>query len=140
MQVDRSQGFPRTGYLVPARDAPGVLPDVESSWDAAVAVAAVPPATPAGPPPRTADRRVRLPRATPAGDPGAPYAFHTDQDGLDGSYIGSQRLKIEDRSFQKVKNQVLGPKISFLRSSPQPKRLLNISRPSPPPSRRNFHI
>ena len=29
-----------TGYLIPARDGPGALPDVESSWDAAVAVAA----------------------------------------------------------------------------------------------------
>ena len=27
------------GYLIPARDGPGALPDVESSWDA-VAVAA----------------------------------------------------------------------------------------------------
>ena len=31
----------RTGYLLPARDGPGALPDVESSWDAAVAAAAV---------------------------------------------------------------------------------------------------
>ena len=37
----RSEGFPRTGYLVPARDAPGVLPDGESCWDVAVVVAAV---------------------------------------------------------------------------------------------------
>ena len=28
----------RTGYLLPARDGPGALPDVESSWDAAAAV------------------------------------------------------------------------------------------------------
>ena len=33
----------RTGYLLPARDGPGALPDMDSSWDvaAAVAVAAV---------------------------------------------------------------------------------------------------
>ena len=36
---NRSEGFPRTGYLVPARDAPGVSPDGESSWDAAAAAA-----------------------------------------------------------------------------------------------------
>ena len=30
----------QTGYLIPARDGPGALPDVESSWDAAVAAAA----------------------------------------------------------------------------------------------------
>ena len=29
----RSDGFPRTGYLVPARNIPGVLPDGESCWD-----------------------------------------------------------------------------------------------------------
>ena len=29
----------RTGYLLPARDGPGALPDVESCWDAVVAVA-----------------------------------------------------------------------------------------------------
>ena len=32
----------RTGYLLPARDGPGALPDMDSSWDvAAVAAAAV---------------------------------------------------------------------------------------------------
>ena len=31
----------RTGYLVPVRDAPGTLPDLERCWDAAVAVATV---------------------------------------------------------------------------------------------------
>ena len=31
----------RTGYLLPARDGPGALPDGQSCWDAAVAVAAV---------------------------------------------------------------------------------------------------
>ena len=31
----------RTGYLVPVRDGPGVLPDGESCWDVAVVVAAV---------------------------------------------------------------------------------------------------
>ena len=31
----------RTGYLLPARDGPGALPDVESCWDAAVAAAVV---------------------------------------------------------------------------------------------------
>ena len=31
----------RTGYLLPARDGPGALPDVESSWDAVAAAAAV---------------------------------------------------------------------------------------------------
>ena len=44
----------RTGYLVPGRDAPETLPDVESSWDvaaAAVAAAAVAVAA-AAPPPR----------------------------------------------------------------------------------------
>ena len=33
----RSEGFSRTGYLVPARGTPGVSPDGESCWDAAVA-------------------------------------------------------------------------------------------------------
>ena len=28
----------RTGYLLPARDGPGALPDGQSCWDAAVAV------------------------------------------------------------------------------------------------------
>ena len=42
----------RTGYLLPARDGPGALPDVESCWDAAVAAAvAVPPLAPAAPTP-----------------------------------------------------------------------------------------
>ena len=36
----RSEGFSRTGYLVPARGTPGVSPDGEGSWDAAAAVAA----------------------------------------------------------------------------------------------------
>ena len=33
----------QTGYLIPARDGPGALPDMDSSWDvaAAAAVAAV---------------------------------------------------------------------------------------------------
>ena len=31
----------QTGYLLPARDGPGALPDVESCWDAAVAAVAV---------------------------------------------------------------------------------------------------
>ena len=31
-------GIPWTGYLVPARDGSGLLPDWESSWDAAAAV------------------------------------------------------------------------------------------------------
>ena len=30
----------RTGYLIPARDGPGALPDMDSSWDVAVAAAA----------------------------------------------------------------------------------------------------
>ena len=38
--INRSEGFPRTGYLLPARGTPGVSPDGESSWDAAVAAAA----------------------------------------------------------------------------------------------------
>ena len=29
----------QTGYLVPVRDGPGALPDMESSWDVAVAAA-----------------------------------------------------------------------------------------------------
>ena len=37
----RSEGFSRTGYLLPARGTPGVSPDGESCWDAAVAAAAV---------------------------------------------------------------------------------------------------
>ena len=37
----RSEGFPRTGYLLPARGTPGVSPDGESSWDVAAAAAAV---------------------------------------------------------------------------------------------------
>ena len=28
----------RTGYLLPARDGPGALPDMDSSWDVAAAV------------------------------------------------------------------------------------------------------
>ena len=36
---DRSEGFSRTGYLLPARGTPGVSPDGESCWDAAVAAA-----------------------------------------------------------------------------------------------------
>ena len=31
----------RTGYLLPARDGPGALPDGQSCWDAAVAAVAV---------------------------------------------------------------------------------------------------
>ena len=30
-----------TGYLIPARDGPGALPDVDSSWDVAAAAVAV---------------------------------------------------------------------------------------------------
>ena len=30
----------RTGYLIPARDGPGALPYLESSWDAVAAAAA----------------------------------------------------------------------------------------------------
>ena len=37
----RSEGFPRTGYLVPAHGTPGVLPDGQSCWDAAVVVAVI---------------------------------------------------------------------------------------------------
>ena len=33
----RSEGFPWTGCLVPARGTPGVLPNGESSWDVAAA-------------------------------------------------------------------------------------------------------
>ena len=33
----RSEGFPRTGYLVPARSTPGVLPDGQSCWDVVIA-------------------------------------------------------------------------------------------------------
>ena len=29
----------RTGYLIPARDGPGALPDMDSSWDVAAAAA-----------------------------------------------------------------------------------------------------
>ena len=35
----RSEGFSRTGYLVPAHGTPGVSPDGEGSCDAAAAVA-----------------------------------------------------------------------------------------------------
>ena len=77
--------------MVPGRDAPGVLPDVESSWDAAAAAAvAVPPIPPPAP-------RGRPPRATAPGPPpppGAPYAVHTDQVGLDESYIGLLKVNI----------------------------------------------
>ena len=31
----------RTGYLIPARDGPGALPDMDSSWDVAAAAVAV---------------------------------------------------------------------------------------------------
>ena len=31
----------RTGYLIPARDGAGALPDMDSSWDAVAAAAAV---------------------------------------------------------------------------------------------------
>ena len=37
---NRSEGFSRTGYLVPARGTPGVSPDGESCWDAVAAAAA----------------------------------------------------------------------------------------------------
>ena len=30
----------RTGYLLPARDGPGALPDMDSSWDVAAAAVA----------------------------------------------------------------------------------------------------
>ena len=64
---NRSEGFSRTGYLVPGRDGLGVPPDAQGSWDAAAAaVAAVavpptgarpaPPATPAPAPPATPRR------------------------------------------------------------------------------------
>ena len=36
---NRSEGFSRTGYLLPARGTPGVSSDGEGSWDAAVAAA-----------------------------------------------------------------------------------------------------
>ena len=39
--VSRSEGFPRTGYLLPARGTPGVSPDGESCRDVAAAAAAV---------------------------------------------------------------------------------------------------
>ena len=92
------------GYLVPGRDAPGVLPDVESSWDAvavvaaaAVAAAAVPPPAPRGRPPRATAPRPPRPPATPAASPaprrrpaGAPYAAHTGQVRLDESYMSSE--------------------------------------------------
>ena len=35
----RSEGFPRTGYLVPGRDTPRAQPNTQSCWDAAAAVA-----------------------------------------------------------------------------------------------------
>ena len=38
----------RTGYLLPARDGPGALPNGQSSWDAAVAAAAAVPPPPVG--------------------------------------------------------------------------------------------
>ena len=41
MQFCRSEGFPNTGYLLPARGTLGVSPDGESSWDAVAAAAAV---------------------------------------------------------------------------------------------------
>ena len=31
----------QTGYLLPARDGPGALPDMDSSWDVAAAAVAV---------------------------------------------------------------------------------------------------
>ena len=34
----RSEGFSRTGYLLPARGTPGVSPDGESCWDAAAVI------------------------------------------------------------------------------------------------------
>ena len=47
----QSEGFPRTGDLVPGRDGLGVPPDGQSSWDAAAVavatVAAIPPTAPA---------------------------------------------------------------------------------------------
>ena len=39
-KASRSEGFSRTGYLLPARGTPGVSPDGESCWDAAVVAAA----------------------------------------------------------------------------------------------------
>ena len=41
MKVDRSEGFSRTGYFLPARGTPGVSPDGEGSWDAAAPAVAV---------------------------------------------------------------------------------------------------
>ena len=35
------RGIPRTGYLVPGRDAPGARPNGESSWETVAATAAV---------------------------------------------------------------------------------------------------
>ena len=82
--------------MVPTRDAPGVLPDVESSWDA-VAVAAVPRYTRRRLAVAAGDRRGRPPRdpRDPRRRPtGAPYAAHTDQVRLDESYIGPPKVNI----------------------------------------------
>ena len=37
----RSEGFPRTGYLIPGRDTPRAWSNTKSSWQTAVAAAAV---------------------------------------------------------------------------------------------------
>ena len=38
-RVHRSEGSPCTGYLVPVRDGPGLMPEWEKCWDAAVVFA-----------------------------------------------------------------------------------------------------
>ena len=58
-----------------------------------------PPAPRRGPP-------TRPPWAPPP--PGAPYAFHTDQVRLDGSYMDLRKSKLQDRSFQKIKKSSFG--------------------------------
>ena len=68
------------------------------AWDAAavaaaaVAVPPIPPPAPRGRPPRATAPRPRPPPPPPP--PAAPYAVHTDQVGLDESYIGPQKVNI----------------------------------------------
>ena len=90
--IDRSEGFFRTGYLVPGRDGLGVPPDAQSSWDAA-AVAVPPTGAPPAP-----DRRPPPPAGAPRDpppSPGGPYAVHIDKMRADGPYIDDLKVKNE---------------------------------------------
>ena len=95
----RSEGFPRTGYLVPAHGTPGVLPDGQSCWDAAAAGAGA--------------------AAAPRPPGGSVFQYFQ----IHGS---PECLVLQYFQIHGSKNQVLRPKIDILGLIPSPKRLLNI--------------